>query len=635
MRSIIFIFFILNLLSVCYAEGVSSNRIKQAPYNSKDSIRIQNIAKMLPVKPTGFGFPISNRDEWNKVASLSRFKNVVSEAEKFLNMPYPDWSDSLYLVFSEKGTRPSGQKMMKDRLAWLPPLVWAECIENKGRFLPVIEMVLQELTQQKAWTLPAHDRSLSNFNGTEYTVDLAAASNGFEYAQALYMLGGKLNSETRKIVINSLYECIFNPVKKSLLTGQGHRWLSRTDNWNSVCIEGVCGAALAVLDDPLERAFYVRMAEKYAPNSVSGFSEDGYCSEGLGYYNYGFGRYIQLRELLWQATDGKIDLFKNEKMKRIAAYGPNIEIWNNSYPYFSDCRNETTASEWVLWYCSRNLGLGIEKYDTLDFRGPARLVEGTLKTFPNSASLSSLQTGNPLKPGIRSYFEVSGIVVSRPIPESDCNIAAAFKGGHNAENHNQNDVGAYTIVVGDQQIMGDAGGPHTYTNKTFSDVRYTLYKSLGSYGHPVPVVDGVEQVEGREAEAVVLKTDFTNDKDVFKVDFTSAYPSEKLKKLIRTFELDRTGKGQVTVTDEFKLKKKAEFETSITTRSTVTILDNNNLILERNGVRAKVEIDASAPVEITQTTIEEDAPAYTRIGIKLINKSKDGVIAIKYSPINN
>ena len=558
------------LLCLLLYPVLSFSSIKQEPYTKADSIRIEALSKFLPVLPRGFGYSVSNRAEWEKIAQLPQFSKVVATAETYLTKEFPAWNDSLYLQFSQIGIRPPGQKMMNDRLAWLSPLVWAECIENKGRFIPLIEKVLLELTQQKAWTLPAHDADLGNFNNKEFTVDLAAASNGFEYAQALFMLGDKLSSETKQIVIAKLYERLFNPVKKSLLTGQGHTWLSRTNNWNSVCIEGVCGAALAVIKSPIERAFFVRMAEKYAPNSVDGFSDDGYCSEGLSYYNYGFGRYIQLRELLWQATSGEIDLFNYEKMKRIAAYGPNIEIWNNSYPYFSDCPAGTTASDWVLWYCSRNLGLGIEKYDTLDFREPARLVEGTMKTFPNSASLSKPVNGNSLKPGIRSFFEISGILISRPFEGSSCMMAAAFKGGHNAENHNQNDVGSYAVVLGSKQIMGDAGGPLTYTDKTFSDLRYTLYKSLGSYGHPVPVINGIEQAEGRNAQAIIKETLFTREEDRMTIDMTSAYPDSSLKKLERTFILNRNGFGTVHVADEFVFSIPGVFETAVTTRSKVS-----------------------------------------------------------------
>lgn len=633
-NAVIFFLITLSIMVYSFAEpNQIIRRVVQEPYTKADSLRIQQIAEILPTLPEGFGEPCSNRDAWEKIASKPSFKEVISKAEKYLGRTFPDWNDSLYLQFSKIGIRPAGQKMMGDRSAWLAPLVWAECIENKGRFIPVIEMVIRELSQQKSWVLPAHDSGLTTFNGTGNTVDLGASGLAFEFAQALYMLGDKISTKTRALLVANLYTRIFNPVKQSLLTGKGHPRLARADNWNSVCLAGVCGAALAVIEDPTERAFYVRMAEKYAPNSISGFSDDGYCSEGLGYYNYGFGKYIYLREILWRATSGKIDLFKGEKMQRIGSFSANLEIMNGSYPYFADCRDETTASDWVLWYCSRNLGLGLEKYDSLSFGTPAGLVEGTMLSFPNSASLSQPKISHPFKKGIRTYFEISGILICRPQPGSSCNIGAAFKGGNNAENHNHNDVGSYAIVVGNQQIMGDAGGPYAYTNKTFSAERYTLYKSLGSFGHPVPRINEIEQAEGATSEAKVQLTRFSDSEDVYKIDIQSAYPEKSIKELTRTFMLDRARKGKVSVTDEFRFNKKMTFETAITTRSSITVLANQDIVLEKNGIRALVKINTfGKPFELSRTIIEEDSPAYTRIGIRLKEIISDGKIEVVYYP---
>ena len=54
--------------------------------------------------------------------------------------------------------------------------------------------------------------------------------------------------------------------------------------------------------------------------------------KGLGYYDYGFGNYIVLRETLWQATGGKVDLFVDPKVRQVATYGPRLEIENGVWP---------------------------------------------------------------------------------------------------------------------------------------------------------------------------------------------------------------------------------------------------------------------------------------------------------------
>lgn len=116
------------------------------------------------------------------------------------------------------------------------------------------------------------------------------------------------------------------------------------------------GAALSLIEDVHERAYYVVAAEYYSRNSILGFTDDGYCTEGLGYFNYGFSNYIVLREELYQSTGGRIDLFDDDKIGKIALYGVNFEIQNGVYPAFADCKIGTGVMPYILWYCNRNLG---------------------------------------------------------------------------------------------------------------------------------------------------------------------------------------------------------------------------------------------------------------------------------------
>jgi hypothetical protein len=55
--------------------------------------------------------------------------------------------------------------------------------------------------------------------------------------------------------------------------------------------------------------------------------------------------------------------------------------------------------------------------------------------------------------------------------------------------------------------------------------------------------------------------------------------------------------------------------------------------LEKNGTKALLKLNSfGKPFELSQTIIEEDAPAYTRIGIRLKEKTSDGKIEVVYCP---
>ncbi|MFR9502993.1 MAG: hypothetical protein SNH73_00895 [Rikenellaceae bacterium] len=614
-------------------DGVSQI-IPVEPFNAQDSLRIEEISKMLPKKSGLYAVPISNRKVWDKIAANPNFANAIKDAEPYLESGFPEWSDSLYSEFFISGKRTNGEIMLEAREDCINILILAECLENKGRFLPLIEYGLVDIAKQNSWVYPAHDYGQGNFLGRRCSVDLAASTNGANYAIAYVTLKEKFSKESCEIIYESLMRHILNPIRYTMVSGKGHVWLRETTNWNAVCLSGVTTAALALLDDRYERAAYVHLAEKYSQNSIVGYPQDGYCTEGLGYYNFGFANYISLREVLYQATDGEIDLFKDEKIRNIAQFPVNIEIVNGVCPYYADCRWGVTVSPHLVNYCSRNLGLGLEEYDNLEFDiFSIDFAKTCMNTMPNSVSKSKpAEGGSSFK--LRHYFDKSIVLVTRYAADSECKIAASIKGGHNNEHHNHNDVGSYTVVVGDEILMGDMGGPFEYTDKTFTDKRYVLYKILSSFGHPVPLISGNEQRAGRQHEAKLVYKNFTDLKDEFVIDIASAYSKDaRISKLERHCELSREGKGYFVLRDEFTQDVVQPIETAITTRSKYEISPDQKsitLIGERESV--KIEITASAPYDINICEITSGPFPYTRIGIQTKTVT-EGSIELKYIPL--
>jgi hypothetical protein len=605
-----------------------------APLVPLDMQRVAQIAAMLPAAPQGFGESYHNRQAWDKLRQNPKYAKAIKTAEGYLNKPFPAWNDAQYLLYFTKGTRPEGEKMMGDRLAWLAPLVWAECLENKGRFVPTIQMVLTELIHQRSWSLPAHDKKRQNFDGRNYTVDLGASGFAHALGQALYMLDDKLNPQLRTEVLAQMDKHVFAPVLRSVAEhNNDHYWLTVTNNWNSVCLSGVTGAALAAIADKQERAKFVAIAERYSKNSIAGFTDEGYCTEGLGYYAYGFGRYILLRENVLQATHIGIDLFADPKIKRIAAYAPNLEIINGVYPTIADCHMGMKAPAVVLWYCSRNLGLGLKQYDNLNFTGAtSNLVEDVMLAFPNSATQSKVTaSASELAPGLRSYFKDAQVLIERPKENSTGVLGAALKGGNNNEAHNHNDLGSFSLVVGDELLMGDPGGPFTYTAKTFSAERYT-YKLLASYGHPVPLVAGVQQQPGAQAQAKILSTRFTDKQDEFVMDISSAYAVPALKKLVRTFTYNRDDLGSLTVKDDFEFKGSQSFELALITRVKWQQIAPNQIEFIGDKQKMIATIETKGGFKVKSETIEENSPAFTRLGL-VLNAAEAGTVTVTFKPV--
>ncbi|OFX35375.1 MAG: hypothetical protein A2W90_14915 [Bacteroidetes bacterium GWF2_42_66] len=607
------------------------------PIQPIDEQRVKEIELLLPDKPAGFGDPCSKRDVWDQLLKSGKYNQFLKEMENFT---FPPFSKEDYFSLSDGSASSSGRglSMMRNRAKGLSQVTWAECLENKGRFTKMVEDGLRDIIDQKSWVSPRIDYGFKNYNGIEYSVELTSSLYAHTIAQTLYLMGDKLSPKLRKDAIDALYKRVFNPLLNKIETQnkeEENSFLTATNNWNHVCLAGVVGAALAVLEDKHERAVFTSVGEYYSQNGLIGFGDDGYCTEGIGYYNYGFGHYILLRENIWQATGGKLDLFANPKVQKIASYASNLEIINGVFPSISDSHQGSKPDASIIAYLSRNLGLGLKEYDELTFEGKTEdNRNNVMMVFPNSASMSkprSVKRGEDQM--IRSFFDQTGVLITRPVPGSACNMGVAFKGGNNQESHNHNDVGSYTIVLGNEIMAGDPG-VIPYTANIFDpQYRYT-YKTIASFGHPLPLVAGKEQQPGAEAKAKTIRTDFTREKDEITLDIASAYNVPELKKLERTMSYNRTGKGSITISDDFEYSRPEPFETAITTRAKWEKKSKNTLLLTMG--KEKLLVTFSSPgnkLSIRSEEIAEGGKPYSRIGIYMDEPVISGQIILTYRPV--
>ena len=167
----------------------SWSRRQKPPVTARDQPARAQIAPLLPAAPRGVGRPISDRAAWQAIAEQPESQQVVHRAEELLSQPIPDLPDELYLDFSKTGNRERCQRVLSQRHWRVTQLVFAECLENQGRFLPAIEQTIRAVCAETTWVMPAHDRSLRNFRGEVNEIDLAVAGFSWELATADYWLG--------------------------------------------------------------------------------------------------------------------------------------------------------------------------------------------------------------------------------------------------------------------------------------------------------------------------------------------------------------------------------------------------------------------------------------------------------------
>ena len=607
-------------------------RLRSTAFATPSAERIAEIAAMLPAMPRGLGTPIHDRKPWEKLRADEAAPGILAVAGRFAETQPPALPDDLYLEYTRTGNRRNYERPYQECLSRIECLVVAECMENGGRFLPAIERDIRAMCEHRSWLLPACDGALTNFNGTHLTVALGSSLRAWMLATALHWLDDRLPDELRVRTYDEIRRRVLDPYLTALRAGTtgGNWWMLCTNNWNAVCNAGVVGTALAIVPSASERAEFVAGMELSIPLFIKGFTDDGYCNEGVGYWNYGFGRFMMMGLMLRDATGGRLDLFGDPKLEAIARFPLNILIQPAIAPAFADCSVRAKPDSDVLALIDRVFP------DILPgrVRTPRPLSGSILRTaFHALADHTGAEpiaiTAEHLAP--HSWFDQAGVLISRSLPGAEAEFGAAVKGGHNAESHNHNDVGSFVVALAGKPLLLDPGS-EVYTRRTFSSQRYES-KVLSSYGHPVPVVGGTLQVKGPEARGEILGASFSPEADRLVMEIASAYRVPALVSLVRTFVHDR-GTQTITVEDHVRFREPTAFEACLVTCSRVHRAAPGCLAVydDVHGLTVAIEVEGSEWDYKEEAIDNPGRPSPTRIGVALRESVQEGRVRFTIRP---
>lgn len=579
--------------------------------------------------------PIDDRAFWNDIAARKSAQEYLNEAIAELDkQPEVPISDAIYRRANREGNRGIYKPRYYRTMDRLEKFIIGECIENEGRFLPQIQVYADSIMAMKSWMHPNHDDSENSvLEGKRVAIDLGARKFGLVLALADALLEDKLPADLRTKIADQLRWRIIESYFKSCKgeDKKGNHWIKATSNWNSVCTSGTVFSTIVASDNYNERLAAIGCALNSMVYYLSGFGDDGYCSEGTGYWNYGFGHYLYLAEIVDDYTDGKINLFEfncPEKLKRVANFPENFQIHPGFYAPFSDGVTRVKGGSDNFAYLMSAMHYGAQK--------PAGFfADEAVQRLVGWAGADKFVAGENAEtrlPGY-TYFDDFGIVISRGTQQKPFSVA--IKAGHNAENHNHSDVGSYVLLWNEDYMAGDIGAP-SYIAGAFSKDN----PARSSWGHPVPRVDNTLQANGKMYRGEVLQAEFSENTDRVIVDIKPAYEVPALDTLLRTMTNDKTGAGTIAVKDAFSAAKLIAFGTAITTFSKYEIVDGHSLVLTsvEHGLKMKVDIESTGgdiiitpePVPVEHLRSGKNA---VRIGVDFVEKLQKGSITIHYKPI--
>ena len=485
------------------------------------SLRAAEVVRLLPA--------YSDRAAW---AALTEARGtdpraVAARAETFLGRTIPPFPRERYLDFRRKGERWAFEAANNARWARLFAFAYGELTEAKGRFLPALAETLDDLCAQPTWVLSAHDRDLANLEGRAISIDLAS-------------------------------------------------------NWNPVCHAGAVGATLALPGTTAaERDAAIAFAKRCQPRYLRGFSDEGWTPEGIAYWNYGFGNFAALAEIVRRATDGREDWLAWPEARAPALLTPRLRLDGDVFPTLSDTAADMAPDPFVAFFVATRLGEG-------GVPPPPR--DGALP-FPHAflltpSAAASAAAGASLPPIV--WLPKAQLLIGRA-------PAMAFfaAGGHNGVSHNHNDLGVFGVAVGGVSVLADLGG-ESYSARTFSSKRYDS-PLLNSWGHAVPRPAETLQAAGKAAAAKTraFEEEAGGGRIRWELDLTAAYPKAGLRSLTREFVWE-PAQPALTVTDRYAFAEGARpFESALVGWGTFVREGDEAVRAEFRGRALRAEVRAS------------------------------------------
>lgn len=452
----------------------------------------------------------------------------------------PPLTEELFALFETTGNRLQYENIYFKRRKFLAVYGMAVLMFRRNEDLKKLEEVLYEICKEECWALPAHVNRKEN--GWQTTVDLFAA----ETAQTLAELGTltEISNELKKHIREEVERRVFAPYFTSV-PNYGC-WECAGHNWNAVCAGGIGSACLYLMAGREEERLQTCL--KRICHSLTyytdGFEEDGACMEGIHYFTYGMTYYIGFAEQLYRYTDGKTDLFANEKLKKIAQFQQKLYLPGGQAVSFSDGDMHAKFRMGLTRFLA-------EKYEGV--RVPEETLAADFESDPcyrfMGLSRDYLWTKEKTEEEERTSGARHEILPSAQwsICESKNGVGMAVKGGHNAESHNHNDVGSFLYVVDGEQLVTDLGAGE-YTKEYFGAGRYEILCN-SSMGHSVPLPNGKLQQSGEWHRATEFSADGCG---TTRVQFSAAYPIGNCKHLERKTEFSLED-GSLMVTDVFEL----------------------------------------------------------------------------------
>ena len=526
-----------------------------------------NTAELLKDFDTNRLFPtIDNRTFWENISSNLR-EDILNGAYEIRNFKYNMLSAGRIMEYSETGNRVGFEGLYFENRENLCRFIIAECLENKGTYMRQIIDGLWLICEESSWALPAHYFLSGSADVlpdivSDDIIDLYACETAQLLSVAAAVLKPALDKVSCVLYKRLVYE-VNTRVLRPFLSKNDVFWMGFTEqsavnNWNPWCSCNCLAAALLAADSKKTMLDTVDKAVKCVDVFYKGYGDDGGCDEGPGYWDRAAASLFELLELLFLATDGKINFGGDKKLLKMGEYIKNAAASEDSFINFADARANTAARGDIIYRFGKyvgsrqlmSFGAAYERR-SLRKKGFSKNTGMTLRReMMRLCFMKELCSfSEPCRPEPVVYMSDIEVMVARSGKTYNDGMMLAAKFGSNGEAHNHNDVGNFIIYKEGKPVCIDVG-VGVYTDKTFSDERYDIWYFSSAY-HNTPMIGSAVQKDGKEhcAHDCVFLYDEQTKTARFSADISRAYELPPECRLSRRFDFKD---DKIMITDAFE-----------------------------------------------------------------------------------
>lgn len=528
---------------------------------------------------------------------------AIAEGEQYLGFDFGTLTAEMYTEFSLTGNRTHYEDINFARRNAVNSLFFAEYCEQKGRFTADLLNGVWAICEETAWNIPAHNNGMALPDTQNPIVDLFAAQTASQLGIISYfaddVFGGYADIVKTRIKNEVLRRVLAPFLEKNFWwMGYGKDRRARPSNWTAWCASTCLCACLTTITDraPLVIKRYTDRIKEIIGYYIENYPDDGGCDEGADYWYMSAGCMFDCLELLYRASGGEFNMFDNPKIRAMGAYIYNAHMCGDYFVNFADCGAKANRGGARTYLFGKRTGdEQLMSFGAEDFKS------NKVRLMPYQMNLLHKIFAAELAAEIFAYNKAF-IPVERVYTESlqlfkYCRGGLSFciKGGTNGDNHNHNDVGSFMAYVDGKPCIIDVG-VGSYSKKTFSDERYTIWTMQSAY-HNLPTVNSCMQCDGAQYRADSVKA----TENSISFDMQNVYPKDAgIEKWTRSAVCTE---NEITVTDEFKLKNdKNDVYFSLMTAAEPNLSKNGFTV---NGL--SVRFDTAVDLKYEKIDIPYDA----------------------------